>query len=145
MIKKFVPQGKPCLITSVHRVNVVTAMLKAGIPLSKLDFLWDILEENAYSLSDSSYLRHLIPSLLQSELNGIREDISGRNVSIIFDGTTHVCEAFVIVLRFIDCDWVIQQRVCRLMLLAISITGEECLTSLWQLYQLSFQSHQSFW
>ena len=45
-------------------------------------------------------------------------------MAIIFDGTTQVCEAFVIVLRFID-DWVIKQRVCRLMLLAKSITGEE--------------------
>ena len=35
-----------------------------------------------------------------------------------------MCEAFVIVLRYVD-DWVIKQKVCRLMLLAKSITGEE--------------------
>ena len=56
----------------------------------------------------------------------IKEDIAGKNVAIIFDGTTHVCEAFAIVIHYIDRNWVIQQRVCRLMLLAKSITGEEC-------------------
>ena len=93
----------------------MTALLKAGIPLSKLDILRDVLEENTYSLSDSSHLPRLIPFIL-----------AGKNVAIIFDGTTHVCEAFVIVIHYIDRDWVIQQRVCRLMLLAKSITGEEC-------------------
>lgn len=112
--------------TRVHRVNVVTALLKAGVPLSKLDILQDVLEENAYSLSDSSHLRRLIPFILQSELTKIKSEIVGKNVSIIFDGTTHICEAFVIVLRYMDCDWVIQQRVCRLMLPAKSITGKEC-------------------
>ena len=93
--------------------------------MSKLDILRDVLEENAYSLSDSSHLRRLIPFILQNEVK-IKEDIAGKNVAIILDGTTHVCEAFVIVIRYIDRDWVIQQRVCRLMLLAKSITGEEC-------------------
>ena len=32
----------------VYRVKVVTALLRAGIPLSKLDSFRDILEENAY-------------------------------------------------------------------------------------------------
>ena len=44
---------------------------------------------------------------------------------VIFDGTTHVCEAMVIVLRFIDEHWCIKQRTARLMLLARSMTGEE--------------------
>ena len=36
----------------VCRVKVVTAFLRAGIPLSKLDSFRDILEENAYCLTD---------------------------------------------------------------------------------------------
>lgn len=36
-----------------------------------------------------------------------------------------VCEAFVIVLQYIDREWVIKRKVCCLMLLAKSITGEE--------------------
>ena len=112
--------------TRVYRVKVVTALLKAGVPLSKLDSFRDLLEENAYALTDSSHLRRLIPFILQDEISKLKQDINGRHVSIIFDGTTHVCEAFVIVLRYIDKDWVLKQRVCRLMLLAKSITGEEC-------------------
>ena len=67
----------------------------------------------------------MIPFILQDEISKLKQDISGRQVAIIFDGTTHVCEAFVIVLRYVDEEFVIQQRVCRLMLLAKSITGEE--------------------
>ena len=36
----------------VYRVKVVSTFLCAGIPLSKLDFFRDILEENAYRLCD---------------------------------------------------------------------------------------------
>ena len=61
--------------TRVYRVNDVTALLKAGIPLSKLDILRDVLGENAYSLSDSSHLRCLIPFILQNEVKKIKEDI----------------------------------------------------------------------
>ena len=48
-----------------------------------------------------------------------------RNVCIIFDRTINVCEAMVIGLRYIIEDWVIQRCICRLMLLAKSMTGEE--------------------
>ena len=61
---------------------------------------------------------------LQEE-DKVRGEIKERHVSVIFDGTTHVCEATVIVLRFVDNDWCIQQRVARLMLLAKSMSGEE--------------------
>ena len=54
----------------------------------------------------------------------VKNDINGKCVSVIFDGTTHVCEAMVII-RFIDDEWCIQQRVARLMLLAKSMVGEE--------------------
>ena len=36
-----------------------------------------------------------------------------------------MCEALVVVVRYVDNDWVIQQTVCRLMLLAKSLSGEE--------------------
>ena len=55
----------------------------------------------------------------------VKNDINGKCVSVIFYGTTHVCEAMVIVIRFIDDEWCIQQCVARLMLLAKSMVGEE--------------------
>ena len=46
-------------------------------------------------------------------------------MSIIFYGTTHVCEAFVVVLRYLTDDWELKQCVGRLKLLAKTMTEEE--------------------
>ena len=67
-------------------------------------------------------LADLLPFILQNELDHIKREINGRYVSVIFDGTTHVYEAMVVVLRFLDDS---KQHVTRLMLLAKSMTGEE--------------------
>ena len=69
------------------------------MPLSKADIFRDLLEENGFALSDSSNLRKLIPFILQDEVSKIKEDIAERPISIIFDGTTHIYKAFVIVIR----------------------------------------------
>ena len=102
----------------------MTSLLKAGIPLIKVDRLRELFEENGYSLCSSTHLRQLIPFILHDEVETLKQEISGRPISIIFDGTTHVAEASVVVLRFID-NWTVVQRVSRLMLLAKSVTGEE--------------------
>ena len=110
--KEFHPAGETLPdSTRVFRVKVVTALLKAGVPLSKVDSFRDLFEETGYALCDSSHLRRLIPFILQDEISKLKQAIDGRHVAIIFDGTTHVCEAFVIVLRYVDGDWAIQQRV----------------------------------
>ena len=44
---------------------------------------------------------------------------------IIFDGTTHVCKAFVVVLRYLTDDWELKQCVGQLKLLAKSMTGDK--------------------
>lgn len=62
-----------------------------------------------YSLSDSSNLRKLISFILETEINQLKESICGKYVSIIFDGTTYVCEALVIVLQYVE-DWVVKHR-----------------------------------
>ena len=56
-------------------MKVVTAMLKAGVPLSKIDLFRDLLEEHAYALPSSTHLRLLIPSILQEELSWIKREI----------------------------------------------------------------------
>ena len=98
----------------------------------QMDSFRKIFEENAFSLSDSSHFRRLIaiPFISQDEMSKLKKYISGKNVAIIYDGTIHVCEAFVIVLRYVDDDWVIKQRVCQSMLLAKSIVGEELVRQL---------------
>ena len=76
--------------TRVYRVKVVTAMLKAGVPLSKIDSFRDLLEEHGYSLSSSTHLRQLMPFILQEEIALIKQEINGKHLSIVFDGMTHV-------------------------------------------------------
>ena len=108
----------------VYRLKVITAFLQAGVPLSKTDAFRELLEENGFSLSESSNLRKLILFILHDELSKVKMDLQGQPVAVIFNGTTHVCEAFVIVVRYVK-NWVIQQKVCRLMLLAKAVTGNE--------------------
>ena len=109
----------------VYRIKVVTSFLKARVPLSKIDCFRDLLEENAFRLSQASNLSQLVPFIHQQEQISVKNQIDQQEISIIFDGTTHVCEALVILIRFVDEKWNIQQRVVKLMLLAKSLTGEE--------------------
>ena len=73
--------------TRVYRVKVVTSFMKAGIPLAKLDDLRELF-------------RQVLPFILHEEMLKIKKEISVKPVLIIFDGTTHVAEAFAVVIRF---------------------------------------------
>ena len=110
--------------TRVYRVKVLTSFLKAGVPLTKLDCFRGILEESAFNLSSSQHMRELIPFIHKEQQCEIKREITNRQVAVIYDGTTHVCEAMVVILRYID-EWVIRQRVVRMMLVAKSMSGEE--------------------
>ena len=109
----------------VYRVKVVTCFLRAAVPLRKLDCFRELLEEHAYRLSDRRHLSDLIPFIHSEEELKIRGEISGRPVSVIFDGTTRLGEALAIVLRFVSDEWSLEQRLVRLQLLAKSLSGEE--------------------
>lgn len=71
-------------------------MLMAGVPLSKLDKCRDWLDENAFSLTMASTLHQLLLFILKNEICRLKSEIAGKCVSILFDSTTHVCEALVI-------------------------------------------------
>ena len=66
----------------------------------------------------------MIPFVQSEEQQRIRADLQGKKVSVIFDGTTRLGEALVIVLRFVD-GFVIKQYLIRFQTLAKSMTGEE--------------------
>lgn len=53
------------------------------------------------------------------------EEMQAWDVSVIFDGTTHLGEATAVVLWFLNYGWDTQQQLVRLMLLAKSLTGVE--------------------
>ena len=99
------PKGETLLENvDVYRVTVVKSFLKAEIPLSKVDCMRDLLEEHAFSLSGRQHLSETIPFIHQQEVEEIKKEISGNNLSVIFDGTTHVAEALTVLLRFVDND-----------------------------------------
>lgn len=108
-----------------YRVKVVTAFLRAAVPLSKLVFFQYLLEENSYRLSDRCHMFDLIPFVLQQEQAKIKEEIQGKHVGVICDGTTCLGEVLSIVLHFVSEDFEIKQCLIRLQLLAKSLTGEE--------------------
>ena len=83
--------------------------MKAGVPLNKLDCFRGLLEENSLRLPTSSHISEMIPIIHRDEEIKIHEELNCKNISIVFDGTTHVCEAMVIVVRFVDKTWNIQQ------------------------------------
>ena len=108
----------------VYRVKVVENFLRAGIPLSKIDTLRALLEENGLRLTHSSHLADYIPLLLRQENELIRSELEDECISAVFDGTTRDGEALAIVVRFVK-DWKIEQRLVRLLLLAKPVTGDE--------------------
>lgn len=108
----------------VYRVKVVENFLKAGIPLTKVDNLRCLLEENGLRLTHSSHLADCIPIILKEEKQAIQDELQQRDVAVIFDGTTRNGEALAVVVCFVK-DWKIEQRLVRLSLLAKSLSGEE--------------------
>lgn len=94
----------------VYRVKVVSAFLRAGVPLNKVILFRDVLEENAFRLTDHSHMSNLIPFIWKEEEKRIKNEIKGRDLSIVFDGTTRLGEAVVILVRYVTGGMEIQQR-----------------------------------
>ena len=76
-------------------------LLQTAIPLHKSDQMRPFIEETGYKLTHSSHLAPMIPSVVDKELKALVQPLTTIKVlySVIFDGTTHVCEAFGVVLR----------------------------------------------
>ena len=62
----------------------------------------------------------------QREIDLVKFEVAANSAfSVIFDGSTRLGEALVIVVRYIDKDWNIQQRLLKLEVLANSMNAEE--------------------
>ena len=109
----------------VYRVKVMKAFLLAGIPINKISCFREILEENALRLTDRSHMANLIPFIIEQEKGKLKEQIESKNVSVCFDGTTRLGEALVVVLRFMDNNWKLQQHLVQVKMVAKCMTGEE--------------------
>ena len=110
----------------VYRARVAIAMMEAGIPLSKLDCpgLRDLLEENSFRLTDSRHMMDMMPFILEEQHARVKDEIQGKDISIIFDGTTRLGEVLVVVVRFLE-EWAIKQRLVSVQFLQKSVNGDE--------------------
>ena len=61
-------------------------------------------------------MHDLIPFVASEEQKRIKQEIEGKVVSVVFDGTTRLGEALAVIVRFIDDGWEIVQRLVRVQL-----------------------------
>ncbi len=109
----------------VFRVEVVETFLKAGVALQKVGTFRPLLEKYGTRLADRTTLGRLIPMILAREKDAVKEALSGSDVSVIFDGSTRLGEALVIIIRYVDNDWKVRQVLARLKVLSRSLTGDQ--------------------
>ena len=83
-------------------MKIITAFLKAGIPLSKIEPFCEILEKHAYRLSNIRGMFDLIPFVHSQAQQEIKAELSKTYVSVIFDETTRLREAIVVDLHFVS-------------------------------------------
>ena len=133
LIAETLPQA-----TQVYRVKVVTAFLRAAVPLSKMEHFRELFEEGRYCLTDRQHMFDLISFIQKQEVKNIRKEISSKKISVIFDGTTYMGEALAIVVRYMSDNWVIQQKLVRLQILTKSLSGEEVARELISVLSVNF-------
>ena len=59
----------------VYRVKVLKTFMRAGVPISKLEYFRDLLEEKAMRLTERSHMLDLVPFVLEEEKSLIKEEI----------------------------------------------------------------------
>jgi hypothetical protein len=112
-----------------HRVEVLCTLLEAGVPINKINEkrFRKMLERSGGSsttLTSASHLMELMAIPRELQRKTLKEELKGKSVVVIWDGTTRVAEVYVVVVRF----WAngkVQQRVAGLRLLSHPLTGPE--------------------
>ena len=126
----------------LYRYELVKALLKAGIPLLKVDSLRPFLEKYGHHLTSRNHLAEFISMIRQKEIDFVKSGIAANSAfSVIFDGSTRLREALAIIVRFIDKDWNIQQRLLKLEILAKSMNAEELAQRLIQCLAVEYGMH----
>ena len=79
--------------------------------MCKVDKLRNILEKGGHWLTHSSHSRRLMPLILKQGIERLKGEIAfcssdgvqfTRDLSVIFDGSTRLDEAILIIVRFIE-------------------------------------------
>ena len=85
--------------------------------------LRELSEEKGFRLTDSRHMMDMIPFILHERRTRVREEIQGKDIYIIFDGTARLGEALVLIVRFLD-EWTVKQRLVGVQFLQKSVNGE---------------------
>lgn len=97
------------------RFDTLATFLKTGVPLLVIDGFRPLIEGySGKSLTSSTHMRQLIPTLLEQEIHTIKEEICKSFITVIFDGTTRVCEVFSIIFRYVTNDFDITESLVEL-------------------------------
>ena len=76
-------------------------------------------------MTDISHLRQHISFILKQETEQLKEEIATRDLGLIFDGSTRLGEAIVIIVRFVSDNWSIVQRLIRRGICAKSVNAQD--------------------
>ena len=60
----------------------------------------------------------LVPFILKEEEICLKQELQGKQVGVIFDGTTRLGEAMTIILQYVSDSWTLEQRLVRIQLLS---------------------------
>ena len=113
-------------VQRLRRIEVVTSLLQAGISLAKADQLRPLLEEGSVRLTHCTHLASYIPFIAENEKALIKEELNDfPYISVIFDGSTYLGEALVVLVRFVNDKFEICQRLVRVHVLAKSLKGQD--------------------
>eukprot|EP00966_Prymnesium_polylepis_P286273 6612760-Prymnesium_polylepis.1 len=86
----------------LYRFNVMETFLAAGLPPTKIDDLAGLLQGD---ICESSKMRLFIPKVEAFEFERLRKELKDQKVTVIFDGTTRLGEAIVVLLRWCPKDF----------------------------------------
>eukprot|EP00117_Sycon_ciliatum_P043253 scpid97595/ scgid31347/ len=101
-----------------------------------------LLAHAQFWIVGSQHVSDLIPMIGDKEVAEVKAFLMDRNhkhISIVFGGTTHVCEAMAIIARCIGADFTIYQRLISLKLAAETMTGEQIAHRLLLTLAVTFQ------
>ena len=92
----------------VERYRVVQACMASGVPLNCLNTLRPLIERGRVSLCDHSHMAMYVPKIETRDL--LRSELRDRKLTLIYDGSSRLGECIVVIARWIDDNFVIQQR-----------------------------------
>ena len=72
--------------------------------ITKIDQLRHLLEKHYLRLVSPQHLYNLIPFVRAQERAAVKAEVAGKALSVIFDGSTRLGEAVVIIIRFAQYD-----------------------------------------